>query len=168
MIYIQRVVSFLSPSLGEGIENTQRVGYKSYQTTTHGRFFLSHVAPSPSLHLCFLSTLHSVAMSLVRNITSTHKERVLQQYTNKSCLRRIFFNCWIKLNKVEHIFTILTFHPLIILLYHCFVSSQSVESVCLYTNDVNFTYVCDVTIGVGKHSVIIRIYVKSNIHGIKE
>ena len=92
MIYIQRVVGFLSPSLGEGIENTQRVGYKSYQTTTHGRFFLSHVNP-PSPHLCFLSTLHSVAMSLVRNVTSTHKERVLQQYTNKSCLRRILFNC---------------------------------------------------------------------------
>ena len=124
MIYIQRVVSFLSPSLGEGIENTQRVGYKSYQTTTHGRFFLSHVTPSTLL--CFLSALHStVAMSLVRNLTSTHKERVLQQYSNKSCLRRIIFNCWIKLNKVEHIFTILTFHPLIILLYHCFESSQS-------------------------------------------
>jgi hypothetical protein len=26
MIFIQRIVSFLSPSLGEGIENTQRVG----------------------------------------------------------------------------------------------------------------------------------------------
>jgi hypothetical protein len=39
-------VCFLSPSLGEGIENTQRVGYKSYQITNHGRFFLSHICHS--------------------------------------------------------------------------------------------------------------------------
>jgi hypothetical protein len=40
MIYIQRVVYFLSPSLGEGIENTQQFGYESYEITNHGRFFL--------------------------------------------------------------------------------------------------------------------------------
>jgi hypothetical protein len=37
-------VCFLSPSLGElGIENTQRIGYKSYHIAKLGRFFLSHI-----------------------------------------------------------------------------------------------------------------------------
>ena len=39
MIYIQLVVCFLSPRQGSGIENTQLVGYKSYQTTNHGRSY---------------------------------------------------------------------------------------------------------------------------------
>ena len=62
MIFIQQVVCFLSPSLGEGIENTQRVGYKLYQTTNHGRFFLSHV--TPLFFVFFLHYTESVAMSL--------------------------------------------------------------------------------------------------------
>lgn len=32
----------LSPSLGEGIENTQEVRLKSYTITNHEGFFLSH------------------------------------------------------------------------------------------------------------------------------
>jgi hypothetical protein len=39
-------VCFLS--LSKGIENA-RVGYKSYQITNHGRFFLSHIChPIPA------------------------------------------------------------------------------------------------------------------------
>jgi hypothetical protein len=39
-MYIQLVVCFLSPSQGSGIENTQLVGYKSYQITNHGRSYI--------------------------------------------------------------------------------------------------------------------------------
>ena len=51
MIFIQRVLCFLPPSLDKRIEHTQRVGQKSYPTPNHGRFFLSHViTPLFSLH----------------------------------------------------------------------------------------------------------------------
>ena len=52
MIFIQRVVCFLPPSFGEGIENFQRVDKNHIQPlNNHGRFFLSHViTPLFSLH----------------------------------------------------------------------------------------------------------------------
>jgi hypothetical protein len=45
---IQWLECFLSPSLGKGIENAQRIGLKSHQSTNHGRFFL-YILP----HTCF-------------------------------------------------------------------------------------------------------------------
>jgi hypothetical protein len=65
MIYIQLVDCFLILRQVSGIENTQLVGYKSYQITNHGRyieslitkhgrFFLSHIYhPIPVLLTLF-------------------------------------------------------------------------------------------------------------------
>jgi hypothetical protein len=59
-------------SLGEGIENT-RVGYRSYQITNHGRFFLSHICHSiPAFCLdyrnfTFVNKLRKIGVSLWRH-----------------------------------------------------------------------------------------------------
>lgn len=46
MIFTQRVVCFLTTSIGEGIENTQKVWNYHNTIADHERFFfLSHILP---------------------------------------------------------------------------------------------------------------------------
>ena len=84
MIFIQRVVCFLSPSLGEGYRNKQRVGWKSYLTKNHMRFLLSHILQSFYCYFSF-SNYHTdctcrttYSMFVINNITPRHKLRSIQ------------------------------------------------------------------------------------------
>jgi hypothetical protein len=59
MICSQRVVCLLSMSLGKGMENTQRNGWKPYKATNHWSFFYHirvqymHYQPIPVFHLLY-------------------------------------------------------------------------------------------------------------------